>query len=61
VDPGDRRAECGGMMEPVDAENKNGELRIRHRCVKCGFERWCLVTKEDLLEKIPELIAKKLL
>jgi hypothetical protein len=59
IDPGDRVAKCKGMMEPVDAENKNRELRIKHKCLKCGFERWCLVGGRDSQEKIPELIAKK--
>jgi hypothetical protein len=39
VNPGDRAAACGGLMEPIGAELKSGEWIIRHRCVSCGFER----------------------
>ena len=28
VNPGDRSSECGGIMEAVGAEQKNGEWRI---------------------------------
>ena len=58
VFPGDRNEKCGGMMEPIDSESKNGELRVKHKCTKCGFERWCLLNKEDSLEIVPALIAK---
>ena len=36
--PGDRAADCGGMMEPVRVETdaKRG-LMILHRCTKCGY------------------------
>jgi hypothetical protein len=39
VDPGDRKEECGGMMEPWDAERKGREYRVINRCQKCGFLR----------------------
>lgn len=39
VEPGDRAATCGGMMEPVSIEGSSPEYVILHRCVKCGYER----------------------
>jgi rubrerythrin len=39
VNPGDRAAVCGGLMEPTGAELKKGTWVISHRCTKCGFER----------------------
>ena len=36
VNPGDRAATCGGLMEPVAVETRRGEYMIVHRCVKCG-------------------------
>ena len=47
VNPGDRAATCGGLMEPVGTELKNGGWVIRHRCVKCGFERKNKAVSED--------------
>ena len=35
--PGDRAADCGGIMEPVGVwVRKNGEWAIIHRCRRCG-------------------------
>ncbi len=35
--PGDRAANCGGIMEAVSVwVRKNGEWAIIHRCSKCG-------------------------
>ncbi|MBX7145295.1 MAG: RNHCP domain-containing protein [Oligoflexia bacterium] len=39
VNPGDRLAECKGLMEPMGVESKAGAFVILHRCQKCGFER----------------------
>jgi len=40
VNPGDRAAECGGLMEAVGVEHsgKKGWVLI-HRCTRCGAER----------------------
>lgn len=40
VNPGDRAATCGGMMEPVSVEGSSGsQYRICHRCIICGHEK----------------------
>lgn len=39
INPGDRQAECQGLMEPVGVVQKKGEYVITHRCLKCGMER----------------------
>ena len=36
INPGDRLADCGGLMEPIDVEKKHGKYRILHKCMKCG-------------------------
>ena len=40
VNPGDRAADCGGIMDPVraDPDPKRGFI-ITHRCRKCGALR----------------------
>lgn len=36
-EPGDREADCGGLMEPIGVwVRKNGEWAIIHRCRICG-------------------------
>ena len=39
VMPGDRAADCGGLMEPVGALLERGEFVVLQRCVDCGH-RW---------------------
>ena len=36
VNPGDRAASCGGLMEPVSLEMVRDKNILTHRCVKCG-------------------------
>ena len=36
-EPGDREADCGGIMDPISVwVRKNGEWAIIHRCRACG-------------------------
>ena len=36
-EPGDREADCGGIMDPIGVwVRKNGEWAIIHRCRRCG-------------------------
>lgn len=34
--PGDRRATCKGLMEPIKGETENGNYILIHKCLKCG-------------------------
>jgi predicted RNA-binding Zn-ribbon protein involved in translation (DUF1610 family) len=36
VVPGDRASTCGGLMDPVGAEIRGGDVVIHHRCRRCG-------------------------
>ena len=47
VNPGDRAAVCGGLMEPIAVEGISSEFRLVHRCVRCGYERKNIVAPED--------------
>ncbi len=57
VNPGDRAATCGGLMEPVGVELKNGEWVILHRCVCCSFERKNKAAPEDNFEVLLKISA----
>ncbi|MDD6799174.1 MAG: RNHCP domain-containing protein [Firmicutes bacterium] len=64
VNPGDRAAECGGLMEPVGAETdpRRGFVII-HRCTKCGAVRRNKAAHEakvqpDNISKLIKLTAK---
>ena len=47
VNPGDRSAQCRGMMQPLAIENKKGTQAIMYRCKTCGIERKNKVAPED--------------
>jgi predicted RNA-binding Zn-ribbon protein involved in translation (DUF1610 family) len=53
--PGDRLAGCGGLMEPVGLDRKNGEYRIIYRCQKCGQRKVNRVDEEDNQELVAKL------
>lgn len=57
VNPGDRAADCGGLMEPVGAEQKSGEFIIVHRCVVCRHIKRNRTAPEDDFDLIVELLA----
>lgn len=59
VNPGDRAEECGGLMEPVGLELKNGRYILLHRCRKCGFERRNKVAENDDFEAVLKLARQK--
>lgn len=52
VDPGDRQAECGGLMAPVTVASKSGQYRILHRCQVCGAEKWNQAAPEDDFDQL---------
>lgn len=57
VNPGDRAAECGGLMEPVGAEQKGNEIIIVHRCVVCYHVKRNRAAPHDHFDLLIELMA----
>lgn len=57
VNPGDRAADCGGLMEPVGAEQKSGEIIIVHRCVECHHIKRNRTASADDFDLLVELLA----
>ncbi len=56
VIPGDRLSECKGLMEPINAEMKNGEYIIIHRCQKCKKTIKNKASENDNIEEIIKLL-----
>lgn len=57
--PGDRRNECGGLMQPISIVfNAKKGYQIKHRCIKCGFERVNIIAEETEMPDNFELILK---
>ncbi|MBI2482029.1 MAG: RNHCP domain-containing protein [Candidatus Vogelbacteria bacterium] len=49
VTPGDRAAQCGGLMEPKVVKLEGGEFIIEHVCVRCGYIKPNKAAKNDEL------------
>ncbi|MBT3282782.1 RNHCP domain-containing protein [bacterium] len=55
INPGDRKADCGGLMEPISIETEKDEHIMTHRCQICGHEKRNKTVQEDDFEKIIEI------
>ena len=61
VVPGDRAADCGGVMEPVAVwVRKGGEWAVIHRCRACGALRSNRVAADDNPMKLLSLALNPL-
>ncbi len=56
--PGDRKEECGGLMEPVGMELKNEKYILTHRCLVCGKETHCKASNNDSIDALTKLSEK---
>ena len=52
VNPGDRAATCGGLMEPVALEGGSPEYTLVHHCTQCGHTRKNKVATGDNQEAL---------
>ncbi len=52
INPGDRASDCGGLMKPVEIEQKNGDYVIIHVCESCGHMKKNKVSPNDNIEAI---------
>ncbi len=61
VNPGDRKAECGGEMEPVGAEHKQDGYIIFYQCTRCGYNYRVKSAVDDNVEEIIKISKKPIL
>ena len=60
-EPGDRQADCGGVMEPVGVwVRKSGEWAIIHRCRQCGQFSSNRIAADDNPMKLMSIAMKPL-
>ncbi len=60
IGPGDRAAECKGMMKPTSIEGGTTDgYRIIHRCEKCGHIKANKVAVDDSQDAILAVIKEK--
>jgi hypothetical protein len=55
--PGDRLAECRGMMRPIGAVLEHGEIFVVQRCEDCGHTRRNRTASEDDMDVIRSLLG----
>lgn len=61
IEPGDRQADCGGIMDPVGVwVRKNGEWALLHRCRMCGTIHANRVAADDNPLLLMSLASKPL-
>lgn len=61
VEPGDREADCGGLMEPVAVwVRSKGEWAVIHRCRRCGALSSNRVAADDNPMKLMSIAMKPL-
>lgn len=58
INPGDRKSNCGGMMEPVGVEVKGEKYIIHYKCTKCGYKFKVKSAPDDNFEEILRLSTK---
>ncbi len=58
VNPGDRSADCRGMMKPIAVETKGDQYILFHKCEECGFERKNKVGDKDSFDTIAKIISQ---
>jgi len=55
VNPGDREAECQGMMEPIGAVVVREGYVVHYKCDKCGYLHKVKAAENDNFEEIVRL------
>jgi len=55
INPGDRRAECDGLMKPIGVEVKGDKYIIHYQCEKCGYKFRVKAAPNDNFEEILKL------
>ncbi|MFH1451287.1 MAG: RNHCP domain-containing protein [bacterium] len=56
--PGDRNADCGGMMKPIGITVKNSNYIIYYQCEKCGYKYRVKSAPDDNSEELIELVSQ---
>jgi hypothetical protein len=58
VSPGDRAAECGGLMRPAGVLFEGGQYILAHECVRCGFQRRNRSAAGDSTQSLAALMGR---
>lgn len=60
INPGDRMANCNGVLKPIDIEKGKKDIyKIIYKCEKCGMIKKNKTANDDDFNKILEIMSKK--
>ena len=52
INPGDRKGDCCGLMEPVGIEKFKDTYKILYKCLKCGMSHKNVMAIDDDMDLI---------
>jgi len=58
INPGDRSADCGGMMRPEGIKKEGERVIVYYRCLSCGFQHRVRIAEKDNLDEIIKISKK---
>ena len=59
INPGDRKANCGGVLEPISVEKgPKDKFKIIYKCNKCGMIKRNIMADDDNFDKILEIMKE---
>jgi DNA-directed RNA polymerase subunit RPC12/RpoP len=58
INPGDRKNECQGTLEPIGIRKKNRNDQIVYKCKKCSQLIFCVIADDDDKDKIISLYGQ---
>lgn len=57
VNPGDRAANCGGLMHPIEVRKEGEEYSIIHQCEICSHSKKNKVSPNDNFNEVVKLAS----
>jgi len=52
VNPGDRAANCGGLMRPIEVLQSSGSYILMHKCTTCEYVKKNKLSRNDNMEAV---------
>lgn len=57
INPGDRKEECHGLLEPIAVEKFKDSFKIIYKCNKCGMIKKNIMAKDDSMDLIIKIAS----
>lgn len=57
INPGDRMANCRGVLKPIAIENFKDTYKIVYKCESCGEIKKNIMAKDDNMDLIIEIMS----